>query len=87
MPKTERAYTTKRSTPLAKLRVRHKKTRAQAADQLKVSVGYLGLLERGREKPSEDLLIEMEEVYGTTRTSVRRAAIATRRAFLIRETP
>jgi transcriptional regulator with XRE-family HTH domain len=87
MPRTERAYTTHRSTALAKLRVRAKLNRAAAAEKLGIAEKSLGNIERGVARASDELLARMAEAYDVSAIAVRRAYVATRREFIVRETP
>jgi len=86
MPRTDRPYVTKRSGPLAKLRVRAKLTTEAAAAALEISAGGLGNIERGA-RASDELLAKMAEVYSCSMLTVRRSYLEGRREFIVRETP
>lgn len=87
MPRTNRPYTTSRSSALARLRVRAKLNRTDAAAQLEISEKGLGNIERGAAPASDELLARMVGVYGVTALAVRRAYVASRNDFLVREKP
>lgn len=86
MPRTSKPYETHRSSPLAKLRVRAKLSRAVAADRIGISTARLGNIEHGV-RVSDALLGSMAEAYGVSLVSVRRAYLAGRRDFIVRERP
>lgn len=86
MPRTNRPYTTSRSSQLAELRVKAKLTRAAAAEFLEISTKGLGNIERGT-RASDELLELMADVYGVSLLAVRRAYLAGRREFIVREKP
>lgn len=86
MPRTDRAYLTSRSSPLAALRVRAGLTRAAAADRLDISTARVSNVEHGV-RASEELIAEMAEAYGVSLYAVRRAYVASRRDFIMREKP
>lgn len=86
MPRTDRAYLTSRSSPMAALRVRAGLTRAAAAERLGVSPARISNLEHGV-RASDELLAAMAEAYGVSLYAVRRAYLASRRDFIVREKP
>lgn len=85
MPRTNRPYITKRSSPLAELRVKAKLTRAAAAKELGISADSLGNIERGVAAASDRVLEGMARAYGASELSVTRAYRASRRGFIARE--
>lgn len=87
MPRTDRPYTTSRSSELARLRTRAKLTRSAAAAALEISVGGLSNIELGWARASDELLERMSGIYGVGPQTVRRAYIVGRRDFIAREKP
>ncbi len=87
MPRTDRPYVTRRSSPLAELRVRAKLTRAAAAAMLGIAGSSLSNIERGAVLASDQVQERMAEVYGVSTVALRRAYVASRREFIVRERP
>ena len=87
MPRTDRPYTTRRSSPLAELRVRAKLTAAAAAERIGIAASSLGNIERGSVPASDQVQEKMAEAYGVSMVSLRRAYVASRREFIVREGP
>jgi len=87
MPRTDRPYTTSRSGALARIRVRAKLNRTAAAARLGISPASLGNIERGGARASSKVLVLAAEVYGVSVYAVRRAYVADRNDFLVREKP
>jgi transcriptional regulator with XRE-family HTH domain len=86
MPKTNRPYVTKRSSPLAALRVRAELTGKAAAAELGMKPPRLANIEHGV-RASDEILARMATVYRVTLTTVRRAYLSGRREFILREKP
>jgi transcriptional regulator with XRE-family HTH domain len=86
MPRTNKPYVAKRSSALARLRIRAKLTLAKAAEQLGIAPGTLGNIEHGV-RASDELQAKIAEVYGVSLVAVRRAYLEGRRDFIVRERP
>jgi len=86
MPRTTRPYVTVRSSPLARLRVRAKLTRTQAAAWLGTSPARVSNIEHGV-RVSDEFQATMAEVYRVSLVAIRRAYLEGRRDFIVRERP